>query len=212
MKLYTRVVLILLFGALASCATTGGDIGGLFPSPKFLKGIIKGDIYTTNDGSLSVAVPHKEGSYEYTYMQVKEQYSPLGDYISFGPAALDKSIYRVETGKRVSPNSAVTGIEEIASKIVEGYKTQLTQSYGTTPEQLSSSVETINGRRAYYWHFRQTVPPGKYISNSNATFSHHVYVLDMEQGPAIAWVQLPPERVTRPALAHRAFAQSIARR
>ena len=108
MAVIIKVAPIVVLAALAGCATTGGDIGGLFPAPKFLKGTIRNNIYTTSDGSLSVAIPHKEGSYEYQYMQVKEQYSPQGDYISFGPAALDKSIYRVETSKRVTTESATT--------------------------------------------------------------------------------------------------------
>jgi len=55
---------------LAGCSTTGGTIGGLLPAPKFLKGEIVNNIYRSPDGSFSVGVPHKEGSYEFKYMQV----------------------------------------------------------------------------------------------------------------------------------------------
>jgi hypothetical protein len=198
--------------ALSGCATTGGDIGGLLPAPKFLKGSITGDVYTSSDGSLSIAVPHKEGSYEYKYMQVKEQYSPLGDYISFGPAALDRSIYRVETAKRATSDGATRKTEDIAPQVVDGYKAQLANAYGTTPQQVAASTETLAGRRAYYWKLSQEVPAGKYLNNQSATFTHHVYVVDLELGPVVVWVQLPPERAERPALEPRSFAESVKRR
>lgn len=82
------------------CESTGGIIGGLFPAPKFLKGDITNNIYTSKEKKFSIQVPHKEGSYEYTYLNIKEQYNEHGTYISFGPAAFDKSIYRRVRGRR----------------------------------------------------------------------------------------------------------------
>lgn len=195
--------------SLVGCSTTGGTIGGLFPAPKFLKGEIKNDIYTAQDKSFSVVVPHKKGSYEYTYMQVKEQYSEYGAYVSFGPAAVDQSIYRIETAKRVTPGSQSIKFDDVAPKIVEGYKDQLQKGYGTVPQEAESRQETINGRKAYFWKLTQVVPAGKYISNKAATFTHDVYVIDFEKGAAIVWVQIP-ETTKKAAIESRTFAESVA--
>ena len=67
-------------------------MGGLFPAPKMLKGTIQNDTYTARDGLFQVGCPQAKGSYEYTYIAVKESYGPKGDYVSFGPAAYDQSI------------------------------------------------------------------------------------------------------------------------
>lgn len=203
------VLFIAAVFSLVGCSTTGGTIGGLFPAPKFLKGEIKNDIYTAQDKSFSVVVPHKDGSYEYTYMQVKEQYSEYGAYVSFGPAAFDQSVYRIETAKRVTPGSQGVKFDDVAPKIVEGYKAQLQKGYGTVPQEAESRKETINGRKAYFWKLTQVVPAGKYISNKAATFTHDVYVIDFEKGAAIVWVQIP-ETTKKVAIEPRAFAESVA--
>ncbi|MHB8622745.1 MAG: hypothetical protein ACYC9J_09140 [Sulfuricaulis sp.] len=125
------VLCLLVIAVLAGRDTTGGAIGNLIPAPKFLKGEIKDNIYIAQDKSFTVAVPYKAGSYEYKYMHVKEQYSEYGAYVSFGPAAFDQSIYRIETGKRVTPGSQSVKFDEVAPKIVENYKAQLQKGYGT---------------------------------------------------------------------------------
>lgn len=205
-----RVVLFVVAAfVLVGCSTTGGTIGGLFPAPKFLKGEIKNNTYTAQDKSFSVAVPHKDGSYEYTYMQVKEQYSEHGAYVSFGPAAFDQSIYRIETAKRVTPGSQSVKFDDVAPKIVEGYKAQLQNVYGSAPQEDESSQEKINGRKAYYWRFTQVVPAGKYINNREATFTHDVYVIDFEKGAVIVWVQIP-ETTKAVTVGARTFAESVA--
>lgn len=202
-------MLVLAAVCVGGCSTTGGTIGGLFPAPKLLKGEIKNDTYTAQDKSFSVAVPHKNGSYEYTYMQVKEQYSEYGAYVSFGPAAFDQSIYRIETAKRVTLGSQDVKFDDAAPKIVEGYKEQLQKGYGTAPQETESRKETINGRKAYFWKLTQVVPTGKYLSNKAATFTHDVYVIDFEKGAAIVWVQVP-ETTQKLAMDPRAFAESVA--
>lgn len=203
------VLLVLAAVTISGCSTTGGTVGGLFPAPKFLKGEIKNNIYTAQDKSFSVAVPHKDGSYEYTYMQVKEQNSEYGAYVSFGPAALDQSIYRVETAQRVTPGSQNVKLDNFAPKIVEGYKAQLQNGYGSTPQEIESRQETINGKKAYYYKLTHVVPAGKYISNQAATFTHEVYVIDYEKGIAIIWVQVP-ETTPKVAMEPRAFSESVA--
>lgn len=205
---WRAVLFVVAMSVVVGCSTTGGTIGGLFPAPMFLKGEIKDNTYTAQDNSFSVAVPHKYGSYEYTYMQVKEQYSEYGAYVSFGPAAFDQSIYRLETGKRVTPGSQNVKFDDVAPELVEGYKAQLENNYGSASQEVESRQETINGRKAYYWKLSQVVPAGKYFSNSTAIFTHDVYVIDVEKGAAIVWIQIP-ETTNNAAIEARAFAESF---
>lgn len=205
------VLLVASVFALVGCSTggtTGGSVGGLFPAPKFLKGEIKNDVYTAQDKSFSVLVPHKNGSYEYKYMQVKEQHSEYGAYVSFGPAAFDQSIYRVETAKRATSGSQSVKFDDAAAKIVEGYKAQLQNGYGTVPKETESRQETINGRKTYYRKLTQVVPAGKYASNQATTLTHDVYVIDFEKGAAVVWVQ-NPEATKKADIEPRALAESV---
>lgn len=191
---------------LLGCESTGGTTGGLLPAPKFLKGEINADIYTALDRSFSVKVPHKKGSYEYTYMAVKERYGELGAYVSFGPAAIDQSIYRVETAKRTSQSIAFD--KALALHVVDNYKTQLQQGYGATLEEVTSRADTMRGRQMYYWQFKQITSSGKSMSDRTATLIHEVYVMDLEKGLAMVWVQTPAD-ASNVRLTPRDFAESM---
>lgn len=184
-----RVLLIsvVMFTSLG-CSTTGGTIGGLLPAPKFLKGEIKDNRYTSRGNSFSVAVPHEMGSNEYKYMQVKEQYFEKGAYVSFGPAAMDQSIYRLEISIRNTPDSKNIQFDDVVPKVVEAYKEQLKKAYGTALKEEEARRDSINGKKAYYWNYSQVIPAGK-ISNRADSISHSVYVIDFVKGAAIVWVQ-----------------------
>ncbi len=205
---HLRVFSIIFMAAtLIGCSTSGGTIGGLFPAPKFLKGEIKSNIYTAQDKSFSVKIPHNEGTYEYTYMQVKEQYNEYGAYISFGPAALNQSIYRLEIGKRLTPESQNINFDDAAQKVVDEYKTQLEKAYGTSPKVVIKRPDIVNSKKALYWNMTQVVPAGKYASDKDVTLTHDIYVIDFSQAAIVAWVQVPD--INKAPLEPLAFAESI---
>ena len=188
---YIKIILAgLLFAWLAGCSTTGGDILGLFPAPKILKGSIENNVYTSKDKLFSIAVPHKQGSYEYKYMQVKEEYTPHNDYVSFGPAAFDQSIFRVNFTMRATPGSLQPGFDEIAPKIHEASEKQILTGYGGTITDIKSSQTRVNGYPAYYWQFQQKVPAGK-LSNQPEMLTHDLYVINYGYAIATIWVQRP---------------------
>ena len=200
---------------LIGCETTstGGTIGGLFPAPKFLKGELESDIYTAQDKSFSVRIPHRIGSYEYKYMQVKEQYSDHGTYVSFGPSAFDQRIYRIQIYgidilKRVMPDIQSVSFDVVAARTLESYKAQLLKGDRTVPEEASPYQETINGRKAFYWRLTQ-----EFInSNNNAYIAHDVYIVSFKKGIAIVGVEVhrPEMRVPRTIIMDpRAFAESV---
>ena len=203
--------------ALAGCSSTGITPAGNtsesvssdpVPAPKPLKGEIKGNLYTAQDKSFSVMLPHKkEGLHEYANKQIKEELTEYGAYVSFGPAAFDESIYRVEAVKD-TVSGKKTNLDDIAPKLIEDYQTQLQKNYESAPRKTESRQETINGKKAFYWELIQLVPAGKFASNKVVTITHDVYIINFEKGAAIVWV-LIPETAKRTALESRIFAESV---
>jgi len=179
----------LLFVGFAGCSTTGGDIGGLFPAPKFLKGSIDNNIYTSKGKLFTIAVPHAQDSYEYKYMKVKEEYTKNNDYVSFGGAAFDQSIYRVNVTMRATPGSMQPSFDTIAPELLSNSEQQIQKAYGTEPVVLQSSKIQINGQETYYWQLHQEVPAGVLISDRAVTVDHEIYVIDFKYAVALIWVQ-----------------------
>lgn len=196
---------------LAGCSTTGGTIGGLgLPAPKFLKGAIKDNVYIAKDKSFSVAVPHKEGSNEYRYMNVKEQYSETENYVSFGPAAVDQSVYRVGTARALAPNAPDINLEEVAPRILDSYMQKLSNGYGARPQIAEMRRETIHGKTARYWKLIQVAPAGKFVSDKEVTLTHDFYVIDFTKAVAIVAVQTAEKlQGQSKGIGPRAFAESV---
>lgn len=198
--------------AVAGCSTAGSTIAGAGSDPaqaqKPLKGEIRGYLYTAQDKSFSVMVPHKkEGAHEYAPAQIKEEFTKYGAYVSFGPAAFDQSVYRVEALKE-TVSGKKTNLDEIAPKLIEDYKAQLQKDYESAPRKTESRQETISGRKAYYWELTQVAPAGKYANNKATAITHDVYIINFDKGAAIVWV-LIPETAKKAAMAPRAFAESV---
>ncbi|WP_299494556.1 hypothetical protein [uncultured Shewanella sp.] len=159
--------IFLLFVVLVSgcSSTTGGAIGGLFPAPKWTDGEIRNDRYYAPEGDFSIALPHLEDTYEYRYMHIKEQFSQESDYVSFGPAATDKSIYRVLIINKVSPQSRAYTEDEAVQLLLNIYLDQL-RSYQGNPELISQKPVEVNGLRGTEYLFVQ----GKAGSELNNQF------------------------------------------
>jgi hypothetical protein len=210
----------LLFLAAALVFVGCASTGGLSFSSMHLKGEISNNTYTAQDKSFSVRIPHKEGSYEYANMQVKEQYSEDGIYVSFGPFAFDQSIYRIDIDKPITPSEQRMTFNDLASISIELFKAQLYQGYGTAPEQKESHEEIINGRRAYYFKLTQTITggkSGKFVINKegkmvpeDVSVIHDVYVIGFEEkGVALVGIQNSEIKGHTPGLEPRAFAESV---
>ena len=179
----------LLLAALAACASTGGTIGGLVPAPKILKGSIDNNVYTSKGGVFTVAVPHPQGSNEYTYMHVKEEYKDGYTYVSFGPAATDQSIYRVNLVMRTPPDSMRPSLDEAAPAILAVCEEKMQQVYGASAKLTSNGKTQMDGHDAYYWQLKQLVPAGKLVNNAPVTLIHDIYAIDLGSAVATVWVQ-----------------------
>jgi hypothetical protein len=208
-----RVLATLALAAtLAGCSSTGGTALGLFPLPKFLDGEIEGDAYIGGDGLFRVALPHPEESYEFTYMSVKEEEINGSFYVSFGPAAFDQSIYRVEFGLADDHATLAANFDTTFEAAVAHYAGQLQAGYGAPLVLTSESREPLGGRPARSRTYTQLVPAGKhaggYASNRESTFTHEVFWIDLERAAALVWVQGPDDRPVK-GLPARDFAASV---
>jgi len=180
---------------------SGGTIGGLIPAPKHTKGTITDNTYTSKDGDFSISIPHKEGSNEYSHMNIKEQYYELGTYISFGPAAVDQSIYRLEIGKKLTPDSSYVIFDDAVNAVIESYSQQLESSYKSKPKLLSKEKTTINSTPSYKIVLQQTV--------NGQVLNHDVFVADYDSVAAIFWVQTFSQGIKKASLEPLLFAESF---
>jgi len=198
------VVFGAVFAASAGCATTGGDIGGLVPAPKFLSGSIDdNNVYIAKDKRFTVAVPFAADTDNHRYMKVKEEYGPNEDYVSFGPGAVDQRIYRIDF---VTPPAgrSLPALDTVVSRMQGLVAQQAQQSYGTAPTVGGSQKTVIGGHDAYTWEMQQSVP------SMHATLTHEVYMIYLGGSGVTVWVQTPSNNLSdQRALTPEQFAESL---
>ena len=151
---------------LASC--------GSLPPSQSVAGTLERDRYTSRDGDFSVAVPFV-GDYERTWMQVKEERHALVQYISFGPAALNQSIYRLMVF-REHPEAVRTSLDAAAAGIASELTMQLERSYGAPLQLVTDKAANVNGIAARQRRYRQVATAGT-ISNMEVVLHHQLLVL-----------------------------------
>lgn len=193
-----RIAIILMLPFLNACNTTGGTIGGLLPSPKYTKGTIDGGYYNSADNSFRIKIPHGEGTYEYKYMEINEDYKEQGAYLSFGPAAFDKSIYRLQITYKSHPDNQKYNLNSYSQKLLISYIDNLKNYYSTTPNNTYHGNLVINGNKSLYWEFKQQIPAGKFYNNKPTEFLHDVYAVDLEDAYLFIWVETPEETQLNP--------------
>lgn len=196
-KITITIISILVIG----CSSTGGTIGGLFPAPKFLDGKIENDVFISKNNDFSVSIPHKEGTYEFTYLQIKEQYNELGAYISFGPAAMDQSIYRLEVGKKLSESSKNVELSAMVDAVITNYSKQLEYGYKSKPTLIKKEKTMINGFESFVVHLTQNL--------SNEVLEHEVIVTNYPTMAAIFWVQTSSRNSPKASINALEFAKSF---
>lgn len=182
-----------LFSGL-SWSQTGGDIAGLVPAPKFLKGAIQDNYYLFPNNDFRIAIPHKEGTEEFRYMQIKEQVSELSTYVSFGPAALDRKIFRVEASTILNPSAPRPTIEAMADEAFPAYIAQIERGYETPAERIVLKSTEVKGIKAMFGLYRQQIKPQTRFFAPNIageTRMHALYLIDRGTYGAFFWVEVP---------------------
>jgi hypothetical protein len=207
MQRFSTSAVLSLTLMVAACASTGGTIGGLVPAPKILQGSIDNNVYTAKDKRFTVSVPHAQGSYEYTYMQVKEQYGPVEDYVSFGPAAINQSIYRIDL-VTPPPGRSLPDLDTVAPRAIANVEQQAQAVYGSAATASEGSKVVIGGHNVYHWELKQTVPTGK-LANVPVDLVHEVYQIDFGGSMATVWVETRVGNPIAGALTPEQFAESL---
>ncbi len=201
MQILKNILIIIVSIFIVGCSSTGGIIGGLFPAPKFLAGKIENDVYFSKTKDFAVSIPHKEGTYEFTYLQIKEQYNDLGAYISFGPAAMDQSIYRLEVGRKLSAESQNVDFNSAVDAIITNYSKQLELGYKSKPTLIKKEQIMINGFESYLISLTQDIPHQK--------LEHEVIVTNYPTMAVIFWVQKPSTGSHKASINTFEFAKSF---
>jgi hypothetical protein len=155
-----------------------------------LKGTIENDVYRAPDGRFKVGCPQPRNSYEYKYMAVKEVYGPKGDYVSFGPAAYDQSIYRVNITGRTDDRGATVPFEEAAELGVKEFSANLERAYAVPLVLQAHDKSVLDGMPALTWTFTQVVS-GHGAHGAAEILTHEVAAVDAGNNIALLWVQTP---------------------
>lgn len=180
---------------LSGCSSTGGIVGGLVPAPKILKGKVESSVYHAADGSFVVNTPAPEHSYEYTYMEVKEQYLKTGAYVSFHSSAAPYELYRVEIGKQLDKSKPSLKFEYLVDALLKNYKQQLL-AYGSEAIEQRRVETSLDGKRAMFVILKQHMPSkSSYQGTAGGYTAHHImYILESPNGGGgSVWVQWPHE-------------------
>jgi hypothetical protein len=209
MSLAPRAVALAAAAALAGCSASGFSFAGQTPASRDISGSIANDRYTAQDGSFSVALPHRQDTYEYTYMQVKEMSQEGGQYVSFGPAAFDQTIWRLEVAPAPDPETLASVFDSAFEAEIANYRRQIEMA-GRAPLQFESEGhDAVGGHPSRQRTFTQTVPPGVLTADAPATLTHEVLAVDLAQALVFVWVQRPDDAHASGSMSARTFAESV---
>jgi len=190
--------------ALGGCSSVGP-----MPTSKELSGSIANDRYIAQDGSFSVALPHPEDSHEFVYMQVKEMAQAGGLYVSFGPAAYDQTIWRLEVAPAPDPETLASVFDTAFEAEIANYRRQI-ETAGKAPLQFESEGhDAVAGHRSRQRIFTQVVPAGIVMTDEPATLTHEVLAVDMQRALVFVWVQRPDDGHVEGSMSARDFAESV---
>ena len=196
--------------ALAATALLAAAGCGLVPTPNWLDGRIADGTYTAASGDFSVRVPFTD-SYELTYMAAKDRSNDDETYVSFGPAAFDKSIYRLSVYRRTVVPLPDAELRAAAERLGRELGEQLQAMTGEPLIVADRGDAAIGDGRAHRMQYRQAAPAGT-VATDAATILHESWTV--QRGDRLYWVWLQtyewgvagPEST---AIGARAFAESV---
>jgi hypothetical protein len=197
---------------LAVLVALGAGGCGALPTLKLLDGDVEGGVYTAEEGRFSLVVPQAADAYEYRYLNIKEAHAPQEEYVSFGPAAGDRRIFRANVTWWPVGVDRPRSFDDLATLAIAAYASQLERGYGVAPIVLRTGPESIGAHRAVAWEAEQHVPAGAIMSNAPTHVRHAVWVIDMPDAIASMCVEWYPDLPAASATgldAGRAFAESL---
>jgi hypothetical protein len=189
MKYYVGILSITLL--LLGCTSTGGIIGGLIPAPKLTKGTLSDGLYIAQDESFSVKSPFEKDSYEYTYMEIAENYSKSENNIQFSTSAAPAEVYRVNIFKNVSSE------ENLDQATFAQYRQKFEDAYHTPFENEQSESITISGILVVLNTYSQHIPERSSLGQSAHELDvlHSCFYLEKNRNSAFVCVnRIAPEK------------------
>lgn len=203
------ILALLVAGVPPEALASGGTLFGLFPKLKRLQGKVKDNTYYAPNGVLQVRLPFATDSYEYKYMEVREQFTKQTGVVSFGPAAFDRGLYRVEVIERLDGDESKSAFEIGGPQLVDQALTFLEKNFRAPLTEAARDSSPIQGKPTFRATAKQTVPPGLMASNEQM-YLHHIFAIHFGKKVAVAVVARPTESFANPpALQAVEFASSI---
>ena len=188
------LIILLPLAGYADNDHTGGTIGGLIPAPKVIEGQIENGIYTSPENEFSIDVPNWNEKSEYRYMQIKEQFSNAGQYLSFGPAAQNRNIYRIEFTRKLSKESYDIELESVKDQIFDSYIAQIENAYGSKTKLISERRGTYNSKNSFSRVYKQHTQEKKKLFSADVAEDLRYQAIDIvDYGSYVAlfWVEIP---------------------
>lgn len=188
---YQRLFFIMLILSITLLLT--GCANGFFPPMNALNGQLVQDRYTQKIGSqpnlgrFSIQIPHQPDSYEYRYMQTNEEIGDDYTYVSFGPAALDGTIYRVNVGLRDPVPFKV-----FSQWVLNRLKKMAENTEHQKMKKVYEENVRVQGQPAVFAVYTQHIPGHTDIALHNrasVTYTHAIYYVDYGQYGVIFWIQ-----------------------
>ena len=181
---FASVILILML--LTGCSSMG------LSSMNSAKGKINNGIYSGKIGErpglggFSVKVPQASSNFEFSYMQMKEQIGSDMTYVSFGPAAIDFSIYRVFVGVRDQ-----VSFEKFKTQAFPAMASLIAESYGQPIHKIYQKDINYHGHPAQYAVYTQYLPsyfnPINMHQIEGSMLTHAIYYIDYGKYLVMLW-------------------------
>lgn len=188
------------------CAGIGFAPGN---TPTTLQGTLTNGVYRSADGRFSVALPLRNEDPSLRYLQITEQYGAHSSILSFGPAAYDHSIFRLELVHKTTLQSRLIKLKNIAQPILDGLMSQMAAEHGVLPVIDQKNTLTLAGRDTLHWRLYQMFDKGP--ERNPQALRHEIYMIDFPDDAAIIWVQLDPKKFQGDAdTTAQQFASSLA--
>lgn len=213
-KIYYLVIASTII-ALSGCFTTGGTFEGL-PLPKFLTGKVENSIYYAKGGSFSIQTPFPQGSYDYKYMAVKEQYHPNDIYVSFNTSTAPDEFYRVEVADFASAGKSLPALEAVADQYAPVYEKQLMAGNRGAQLTLVKEEPWSTSKASGVLRLYTTVIPASVVVSGGAQSSYTAYhllyftegngklaIVDASWIPQLQEFSPPPQEKTSPQEANQ---------
>jgi hypothetical protein len=166
---------------------------GLLSTSSNIKGDISQGVYTGEIGSqpklgkFSIFIPQTQNSYEYLYMQAKQQIGNDYTYVSFGPGALDFTVFRVMVGDRQN-----TSLETYQKKSMPMVVDMAQHAYKQPMKEIAKKRIKINGKPAIFEVYTQHIPGRMNIMLQNIspmTYTHAIAFVDYGKFVVMFWIQ-----------------------